>query len=140
MSAGQAAIGQKPRVSGGRRMGLDFMIQGVEPDYEKNAHWSYSGFNRFRTKIAALLGIQLDAMSGFGGITAWTTFEDDPIHIFLNHSDCDGKLLPEECAKIAPRLKALIAKLDEEWDRESGILLTDMMDKCVEADRPLIFC
>ncbi len=38
-------------------MGLDFS--------HCDAHWAYSGFNRFRTKIAAEAGIALSCMEGF---------------------------------------------------------------------------
>jgi hypothetical protein len=38
-------------------MGLDFS--------HTEAHWSYGGFNNFRTKLAAEIGIVLDIMQGF---------------------------------------------------------------------------
>jgi hypothetical protein len=44
-------------------MGVDFNVGGKSV----GAHWSYSGFNEFRHKLAAAIGIDLDQMEGFGG-------------------------------------------------------------------------
>jgi hypothetical protein len=84
-------------------MGIDFS--------HGNAHWAYSGFNRFRAQLAEQIGMKLKDMEGFDGTTAWKDFEDDIIPL-LNHSDCDGHLTISECKKIAPRLKELI----KDWD------------------------
>jgi len=111
-------------------MGLDFN--------HADAHWAYSGFNRFRGKLAEEIGICLPLMDGF-----WTDSEfssssfpltkrivgekmindyffwlptkplkwdniKDPIVDLLYHSDCDGNLTASQCKKIAPRLRELI--------------------------------
>ncbi|MFE3202161.1 hypothetical protein [Embleya sp. NPDC059237] len=77
-------------------MGLDFS--------HTDAHWSYSGFMRFREAIAAHEGIDLWQMQGFNSgpdAISWSTVTS-PLKALLNHSDCDGHLTPEECAVVAP--------------------------------------
>lgn len=88
-------------------MGIDFS--------HGNAHWAYSGFNRFRTQLAEQVGIKLKDMYGFGGKISWNGFNDDIVPL-LNHSDCDGHLTPDECKRIVPRLKELI----KDWDDIDG--------------------
>ena len=86
---------------------------------------------------------------------------DDPIVPFLRHSDSEGFLTPEECAKIAPRLKELIAdwplaielKFPDEWqkigypawkqwvehNKKNGDLLVAGMEWATENNYPLNF-
>ena len=117
-------------------MGLDFV--------GSDAHWSYSGFMKFRRRLASEIGINLDEMQGFievyeNGISRSTI--DDDIVPLLNHSDCDGELSAEECETIEPRLRELIAEWDDkEYDKINGILLADGMDRCVSQNVPLRFC
>ncbi len=59
---------------------------------------SYTYFRHFRQYLAALVAIDLPAMQGHGGTTAWQ--EDTPLQLFLRHSDCDGQLTPEECSAL----------------------------------------
>ena len=117
-------------------MGLDFN--------NSKAHWSYSGFNRFREKLASEIGVFLPFMEGFwnpgensmsiidvtkrlvGEKTIKENFFwlpqkpfkwdniDDPIVDLLYHSDCDGELTYEECEKIAPRLRELVKNWDDD--------------------------
>lgn len=56
----------------------------------------------------------LDTMVYFGGKTPWTPYKDHPLYPLLTHSDCDGELTPEECAKIAKGLDAIAHKLTDE--------------------------
>lgn len=109
-------------------MGLDFS--------HTEAHWGYIGFNFFRTKLAAEAGIALHCMDGFAAdmlgrtyakvrisgedengnmgpigfqpVIKWSAVNDDIVPL-LNHSDCDGELSPEECLKVAPRLRELVS-------------------------------
>ena len=114
-------------------MGLDFS--------HTNAHWSYSGFNRFRRAIAAHEGIDLDAMRGFGGDHDWST-ATTPLKPLLNHSDCDGELTPQECRQVAPRLRVVVTALwpdPNDYDRHAGLALADGMDTAAAADQPLEF-
>lgn len=88
-------------------MGLDFS--------HCDAGWSYSGFNRFRERIAQHLGFDLNEMDGYNGHRSWDEINDD-IKPLLNHSDCDGDLSSEECARVYPRLREII----KEWEKIPG--------------------
>ena len=113
-------------------MGLDFD--------RSDAHWSYSGFGRFRNDLACAIGIHLQSMQGFGGHGLWSEI-DDPLVPLLDHSDDDGELSPEECAQVAPRLVELIGS---SWmsnhDTQQGALLVTSMEECAKAGVPLVFC
>lgn len=61
-------------------MGADFNLC--------DAHLAYSGFHRFREKLAKEICIDLNLMDGFGGNIRLETINDD-IKLLLNHSDCD---------------------------------------------------
>jgi hypothetical protein len=41
----------------------------------------------------------------------WEVLRPDPIHLLLNHSDCDGEIEPGDCAAIADRLTELLPLL-----------------------------
>jgi hypothetical protein len=117
-------------------MGLDFN--------NNDAHWSYGGFNSFRRKVASSIGINLDEMYGFQGSNPWETVNDD-VKIFLDHSDCDGVLTPEECAKVWPRLQEIIGKWDKgdfsnQYDIFQSELLIAGMKNSVESNENLEFC
>jgi len=117
---------------GGKIMGLDFS--------HCNAHWSYSGFSKFRARIAKEIRITLGKMEGFMpcGLTPeqkenWPQREwdkvDDPIVNFLAHSDCDGMLTPGQCRIVAPRLRELVASWpDDDWDKIQALELAEGMD------------
>ena len=109
------------------------------------AHWAYSGFARFRRTIAAMEGIDLDNMYGFGGSInpnckqiPWDTV-DSPLKPLLNHSDCDGELTPEECAQVWPRLEEIVQQLEDSYDRDNGLILVAEMKAAIEANEPLVF-
>ena len=101
--------------------------------------WSYHGFDNFRTRIAETIGIPLDLMQGYTDHNPrpWDMV-DDPLEILLMHSDCDGKLTPQECAQIYPRLEVVM----QEWgvDEDSQIAkLIRAMKFGVEHDVELVF-
>lgn len=113
-------------------MGLDF--QGSD------AHWSYSGFNRFRGRLQSFYGAlnwnELDTIE-----KARAALPTCPILPLLAHSDCDGELSPEECGQVSPVLRALVAFWPEDdYDRNQAEELCDGMDECVKENTPLIFC
>jgi len=113
-------------------MGLDFD--------KSDAHWAYSGFHRFRCRLAKEAGIDLNSMEGFGGGISWDTF-DDPIKPLLDHSDCDGLLTPQECKAVAPRLKELISGwADGDWDRMTAQRFADDLQKCADSNEDMVFC
>ena len=102
--------------------------------------WSYSGFHEFRTFIAAEAGITLGNMEGFtkeSDALSWDKVAD-PIRFFLNHSDCDGELSPQECEAVAPRLRRLLENATG-YDKRTGQKLVDLMDRCAERDVKLQF-
>ena len=122
-----------------------------------DASWSYSGFMVFRKRLAKEIGIEnLDSMWGFGGNVQWDKYKDDPIYILLYHSDCDGDMSPEECGKVAPRLRELVAEWSdndddynylgscdseiwEAFDKRQALLLAEGMEYCAETGEKLRF-
>lgn len=96
-------------------------------------HGPYSSFNEFRREVARFAGLPpLDLMDGFyGGTEAqhytknwpeswkaalpiqWESLKPDPLHLLLNHSDCEGKIAWEDALPIAKRLDAIGRKIDE---------------------------
>ena len=128
-------------------------------DYECNARWSYTGFNRFRKKIAKSINIDLDEMVGFmknhpvdssfmkPGWREWDGIKS-PLKALLNHSDCKGKLTSEECAMIAPTLKVILFMWEEidtiydshdSYDKENGLKLVAAMEHCASFGKELEF-
>ena len=113
-------------------------------------HWSYSGFNRFRERLGRVIGIDLYTMIGFGdnAVTPWSTVKDD-IKYLLNHSDCEGTIGPNRCAKIIPRLQDIIKDPNfangsydpiAEYDYDQCKKLIAVMEECVHLNQKLQFC
>ncbi len=46
----------------------------------------------------------------------WEALKPDPLHVLLNHSDCDGEIAPADCGPIADRLQELLPLLPTEED------------------------
>jgi hypothetical protein len=124
-------------------MGLDFYTDEIpyaeDLSFTERAHWSYSGFNRFRARlVASELGLNLGQMQGFGGTTPWD--ENHPLTPFLDHSDCDGTLSAEDCQTVAPALSSAIKDWsDDDYDKVMGLKLVNHMLTCVELNRALVF-
>ena len=112
-------------------MGLDF--EGSK------ACWSYSGFNRFRERLAFSIGIELADLQGYGGKVKPSQVYDD-IKWLLFHSDCDGKISARRCGLIAPRLRDITLCWEACYDKEQAILLAEGMEACARNGRPLEFC
>ena len=138
-------------------MGIDFS--------HGEAHWSYSGFNRFRVKLAAEAGIALNCMESFAWnyntnspyasinlwnesksdyigrqpVIKWKTIKD-PIKYLLNHSDCDGKLTVTECKKIVPRLRQLVENWDDlDGEKTRALKLTAGMETAIKEKKSFKF-
>lgn len=80
-------------------------------DTSHNAwHGPYSSFGDFRKNLAKHLGINLLEMEGFGGDISFDTIDDD-VKILLDHSDCDGNISPDDCKKLAVRLREIMKTL-----------------------------
>jgi hypothetical protein len=121
-------------------MGLDFCAH-ISWPVGKRAHWSYSGFNQFRGRLAKEVGFNLDQMRGFGGDIEWSTLPPDDIHLLLNHSDCEGELTAEECNRVIPRLDALVRNWpDDDYDKIHALRLIEFMSFCLQWDGTLEFC
>jgi hypothetical protein len=112
-------------------MGIDFS--------HCNAQWSYGGFHSFRTRLASEIGMDLRSMEGFGGDKKFSDFKDDIIPL-LNHSDCDGELSPEECKKVAPRLRELVKDWPDGYDKRRALELAEGMELAVSKNEHLQFC
>jgi hypothetical protein len=76
---------------------------------------------------------------GLQSIIPWSGVKDDIVPL-IDHSDCDGELSPEDCKKIAPRIRELVKDWeDDDRDKQNALLLAEGMDKAVEANEPLKF-
>ncbi len=116
-------------------MGLNFK--------DSEAQWSYGGFMTFRRRLAAEIGIVLNEMQGFrigevAGGGSWDSVKDDIVP-FLNHSDCDGELTPEECKRVAPRLRELVRDWPDGFDKGMAIILADDMERIADSGEALVF-
>jgi hypothetical protein len=110
-------------------MGLDF--------YELELGCSYGGFALFRQMLADGIG-----WHDYGcHFTDWAKpsqlkkYKDDPIFPFLMRSDCDGEMEPEECIKVAPRIRELVESWSDSGKSDRGrwkpwaIKLADGMER-----------
>lgn len=95
-------------------------------------HGAYSAFRRFRNAIAEAAGypMERDGQSGLPDyVLPWDELADenymgdwdrvpgdDPLIVFLAHSDCDGVIHPEHGAHIAKRLREIAAKLPDDGE------------------------
>jgi hypothetical protein len=43
----------------------------------------------------------------------WSVLKPDPLHVLLNHSDCDGEIAASDCGPVADRLTELLPLLPE---------------------------
>lgn len=100
-------------------MGLDISIKGLET--EDTYHGGYIKFGNYRMEVARAFNKTLGEIYEKsylthnyeftkGEIEQWNYLCNDDLDIFLWHSDCDGKLTPQECKKIYNELKKLNVK------------------------------
>lgn len=90
---------------------------------------AYSAFNRWRTYIAEVAGYcvwdvrddegpmreviilewhQITNKNLFG---VWEKPPHDPLHVLFVHSDCEGKIIPEQAKPLADALEQLLPKM-----------------------------
>lgn len=112
-------------------MGIDFS--------HGDATWAYSGFNRARTRLAAVIGLNLDNMVGFGGNQEWPDANVNPLVHLLDHSDCDGELTVQQCKSVAPALRKAVASWPDDYDKQMFIRLAEGMEEAATANEPLQF-
>lgn len=123
-------------------MGLDISHGGP--------HIGYIHFATFRKKLAEYEGIDLYSMQGYNlkddripwkGVTS-------PLRPLLDHSDCDGSLMPSTCAKMAPYLHTVVQNiwvdvidpdLSAQFFGQYGHQLADAMERAAAAGERLKF-
>lgn len=103
------------------------------------AHWTYSFFHDFRVKLANEVGIDLNQMEGFGGDHLFSNYQDAIIPL-LQHSDCQGELSAEECSRVAPRLREIVASWNGDPDQPEAWLLAEGMERAAQLNKPFYFC
>lgn len=77
-------------------------------------HGAYSSFAMFRKNLAALIGMDLSSMEGFGGTKPFPSKQVEPLVILLNHSDCDGDIEVEDLDPLRERMQLILNDLTEE--------------------------
>lgn len=114
-------------------MGLDFS--------HCEAHWSYSGFNLFRRKIASIVMETENMIDNlYDDRLIFKYLSAEPIYPFINHSDCDGVLTPTELEQIIPQLEDAVNKLeDEDGDKYRGLELIKGMKEALKNNNNLEF-
>jgi len=116
-------------------MGVGFKVGKHE------AWWAYSGFGRFRRRLAHDIGVALDEMKGFkedGNGTPWGLINDDLVP-FLNHSDCEGYLGPKNCRKVAKRIRAIVGQWPMDSDKRNALELASAMELSAKTGKKLEF-
>lgn len=114
-------------------MGLDFS--------HCDARWGYIGFHRFRLKLARAAGYTIvKGDSLMGPMEVWESEDDQPLDPLLYHSDCDGIISPEDCAKVAPALEAAVKDWPEDdYDRVNALRLAEGMRLAAAKGEDLAF-
>lgn len=98
-------------------MGLDIKIKGMS--YEETYHCGYITFRSYRCAVAKawnqefgkIYEKQFTKKISNEDIKRWNELCNDDLDIFLNHSDCDGKLTWQECRAIYKVMKDLDVKM-----------------------------
>ena len=121
-------------------MGLNIRIKGLETEDTYND--GYIKFDEYRMRIVKAFNKKLAKIYEKGylnfnykmtdnEIKRWNNLCNDDLDIFLWHSDCDGKLTPQECKKIFNVLKNLIVedfKYNDKWTMHQ--LWLNMFEYC----------
>jgi len=104
-----------------------------------NAHWAYSGFMHFRSRLAADLGYDIPLREMYDNGT-YTLMCEEPIYPLIDHSDCEGELLIGEMKQIVPQLKEIVEKWsDGDYDKARALELIEGMEYAIESNEPLEF-
>lgn len=135
-------------------MGIDFRVAGLELPREICPSWAYSGFNAFRDRVLRYFGTSADELyrNPQNAIPTtdtqptegpWSRVPTD-LFPFINHSDCDGVLTPDECRRVSSWLWRVVDSWPdtvETWhDRQMGLRLVALMLICSNTGRSLEFC
>lgn len=113
-------------------MGLDFS--------HCDASWAYSGFDRFRKRLANDIGFKEYEHINTTNDPLYEKIKDDGLLPLLAHSDCDGELTPEECLRVAPRLREIVGNWpDTDFDKSRALELAAGMELAASENEPLKF-
>lgn len=77
---------------------------------------AYSAFNRFRKAMADVCGVTWPDFLNGDSMVYFNDFDPEThpgLAEFFTHSDCDGEITPELCAKLADEMEPLLPQLDE---------------------------
>jgi|SRR6185503_10865367 len=116
----------------------------IYSDVGVHTSWSYSGFNRFRERLAIHEGFFLDNMAGFTVEgEPWSDVTTDLVPL-LNHSDCDGEMTWQEAAQVWPRLEQILEEWSDpenlfDYDLRAGRNLVEVLKYCDENQTTVLF-
>ena len=106
-----------------------------------SARWWPDGFNRFRERLAVILGVQWE--------TLLTNVREagyppppykEPLMYLLFHSDCEGDITWRQCERIAARLREVVASWPEgDYDRDQALKLAEGMGEAFRRHRSIEF-
>ncbi len=107
------------------------------------ASWAYSGFMSFREKLVETIIVPCDLREMYKSGKHFI-LKEHPIFDFINHSDCDGFLSPEQLKVIVPALEEILEKWDItdvfiSHDYNNGKELIKGMKAAIEANENLKF-
>jgi hypothetical protein len=105
----------------GNSMGLDIKVKGMA--YDDTHHSGYITFTQYRIAIARAYNKEFGDLyqkyicDFFNNTTQeeinrMNELCDNKLDLLLNHSDCDGKLTPQECRAIYLAMKDLDVRYD----------------------------
>jgi hypothetical protein len=138
-------------------MGLDFRWGGdvMAESRLRAPRWSYSGFHAFRERLghqADLLApdVSIDHWYDRTGSFAYAAGDswarrsypsqfNEPLVLLL--ADCEGDLSPDQCRRLAPRLRELMKDWPaDDYDRIHGERLAAACEECARDHLVLEFC
>lgn len=133
-------------------------------------HAGYGKFQHFRRAVADVVGIPLEIMEGYferddwmvcaesplakkmlarrleALPVAWTAWEDDPITLLLNHSDCGGELRWQDAVAIAERLEEIAPQIvhppdmRDDWDfKQTALQFAAGLRRAAEYEEDVTF-
>lgn len=101
------------------------------------AYFGHTHFRDLRRSLAALVGIRIDTMRGFGGDVDWTTVPD-PLAPFLSRNDAGGALTPDESRLAAARLREALSGPAHALLRDVTAPLLAGLDEAAARDEPFV--
>src|SRR6056297_679517 len=113
-------------------MGVDFS--------HCEAHWSYSGFNLFRRRIASIIMKTEQLIDDlYGDKMIYRYMVNESIYPLIDHSGCDGELTPKELKQIIPQFENALNKIEDEYDADNGKELLRGMKLALDNNENLEF-